>query len=115
RPLRAEVVVTEETALLQEAGVYEYQHPLEDSVEYQDALKSLRKQIKAMAKSEGGAVTGSTDWTVNGSLPQGRKLVRDFSKLLLRAYNAEADNLVRALKPHKLDAARERLAKVAAT
>jgi len=113
--LRAEVVVTEETALLQEAGVYEYQHPLEDSVEYQDALKSLREQIKGMAKSEGGAVTGSTDWTVNGSLPQGRKLVRDFSKLLLRAYNAEADNLVRGLKPHKLDAARERLAKVAAT
>lgn len=113
--LRAEVVVTEEAALLQEAGVYEYQHPLEDSVEYQDALKSLREQIKMMAKSEGGAVTGSTDWTVNGSLPQGRKLVRDFSKLLLRAYNAEADNLVRGLKPHKLDAARERLAKVATT
>lgn len=48
-------------------------------------------------------------------MPQGRKLVRDFSKLLLRAYNAEADNLVRSLKPHKLDAARERLRKVAAT
>jgi len=113
--LRAEVVVTEEVALLQEAGVYEYQHPLEESVEYQDALKSLREQIKAMAKRDGGAVTGSTDWSVNGSLAQGRKLVRDFSKLLLRAYNAEADNLVRGLKPHKLDAAQERLAKVAAT
>jgi Domain of unknown function (DUF4041)/Meiotically up-regulated gene 113 len=113
--LRAEVVVTEETALLQEAGIYEYQHPLEDSVEYQDALKSLQNQIKAMARTDGGAVTGSTDWQVNGSLPQGRKLVRDFSKLLLRAYNAEADNLVRGLKPHKLDAARERLRKVATT
>jgi hypothetical protein len=113
--LRAEVVVTEETALLQEAGIYEYQHPLEDSVEYQDALKTLRDQIKAMAKADGGAVTGSTDWQVNGSLPQGRKLVRDFSKLLLRAYNAEADNLVRGLKPHKLDSARERLRKVATT
>jgi hypothetical protein len=113
--LRAEVVVTEETALLQEAGIYEYQHPLEDSVEYQDALKTLRDQIKAMAKTDGGAVTGSTDWQVNGSLPQGRKLVRDFSKLLLRAYNAEADNLVRGLKPHKLDSARERLQKVATT
>jgi hypothetical protein len=113
--LREEVVVTEETALLQEAGVYEYQHPLEESVEYQEELKSLRSQIKEMAKTEGGAVTGSTDWSVNGSLPQGRKLVRDFSKLLLRAYNAEADNLVRGLKPHKLDAARERLSKVAAT
>jgi hypothetical protein len=113
--LREEVVVTEETALLQEAGIYEYQHPLEESVEYQDALKALREQIKAMTKKDGGAVSGSTDWQVNGSLPQGRKLVRDFSKLLLRAYNAEADNLVRGLKPHKLDAARERLAKVAAT
>lgn len=59
--LRAEVVVTEETALLQEAGIYEYQHPLEDSVEYQDALKSLRERIKSMAKTDGGAVKGSTD------------------------------------------------------
>ena len=68
-----------------------------------------------MTKKDGGAVRGSTQWTVNGSLPQGRKMVRDFSKLLLRAYNAEADNLVRGLKPYKLDAARERLIKVAAT
>ncbi len=113
--LKAQVVETEETVLLQEAGVYEYHHPLSDSVEYQDALRGLREQIKAMTKKDGGAVRGSTQWTVNGSLPQGRKMVRDFSKLLLRAYNAEADNLVRDLKPYKLDAARQRLQKVAAT
>lgn len=113
--LQEEVVVTEETALLQEAGVYEYHHPLSDSVEYKDALKGIYERIKAMTKKDGGAVRGSTQWTVNGSLPQGRKMVRDFSKLLLRAYNAEADNLVRGLKPYKLDAARERLTKVAAT
>src|SRR5207253_910902 len=41
--LREEVVTTEETALLQEAGVYEYRHPLSDSVEYKDALKGLRE------------------------------------------------------------------------
>ena len=113
--LKEEIVVTEEVTLLQEAGVYEYNHPLEDSVEYQDALKGIREQSKAMTKRDGGAVKGSTQWSVNGSLPQGRKMVRDFSKLLLRAYNAEADNLVRGLKPYKLDAARERLTKVAAT
>lgn len=113
--LQEEVVITEETALLQEAGIYEYHHPLSDSVEYKDALNGIREQIKAMTKKDGGAVRGSTQWTVNGSLPQGRKMVRDFSKLLLRAYNAEADNLVRGLKPYKLDAARERLTKVAAT
>lgn len=113
--LRQEVVVTEETALLQEAGVYEYHHPLSDSVQYQDALKGIREQIKGMTRKDGGAVSGSTQWTVNGSLPQGRKMVRDFSKLMLRAYNAEADNLVRGLKPYKLAAATERLTKVAAT
>lgn len=42
-------------------------------------------------------------------------MVRDFSKLLLRAFNAEADNLVRGLKAYKLDAAIERLRKVAST
>jgi DNA repair exonuclease SbcCD ATPase subunit len=113
--LRQDVVVTEEEALLQEAGVYEYQHPLEDSVEYQDALKALKAQVRAMTKKDGGAVVGNTNWTVNGSLPQGRKMVRDFSKLMLRAYNAEADNLVRGLKPYKLDAAIEKLTKVVAT
>ncbi|MEX2108665.1 MAG: DUF4041 domain-containing protein [Solirubrobacterales bacterium] len=113
--LRSEVVVTEETALLQEAGVYEYQHPLSDSVEYQEALKSLREQIKTMTRKDGGAVLGSTQWHVDGSLPRGRKMVRDFSKLMLRAYNAEADNLVRGLKPYKLDAAIDRLTKVVAT
>jgi len=42
-------------------------------------------------------------------------MVRDFSKLLLRAFNAEADNLVRGLKPYKLTGAIERLDKVATT
>jgi hypothetical protein len=113
--LRASVVVTEETALLQEAGVYEYRHPLEDSVAYQSELKRLREAIKLMTKKDGGAVEATTSWTVNGSAAQGRAMVRDFSKLLLRAYNAEADNLVRGLKPYKLTSAIERLDKVTTT
>lgn len=113
--LREEVVVTEETALLQEAGVYEYRHPLTDSIAYQAELSRLKDQIKVMTRKDGGAVLGSTNWTVNSSAAQGRAMVRDFSKLMLRAYNAEADNLVRGLKPYKLDSAVERLTKVATT
>jgi hypothetical protein len=111
--LRIEVVETREVALLQEAGIYEYHHPLSAAVSYQFELSQVQARIKAMARTDGGAVLGSTNWTVNGSAAQGRKMVRDFSKLMLRAYNAEADNLVRGLKPYKLDAAVERLAKVA--
>lgn len=113
--LRQEVVKTEETVLLQEAGVYEYRHPLSDSVEYKDALKALKGRVKEMTRTDGGAVRGNTDWTVNGSAAQGRKMVRDYSKLMLRAYNAEADNLARGMKPYKLESAIERLTKVAAT
>lgn len=113
--LSQQVVVTEETALLQEVGVYQYRHPLSDAVAYQAELARLQAQIKAMAKADGGAVLAASGWSVNGSAAQGRTMLRDYSKLMLRAYNAEADNLVRGLKPYKVDAAIERLDKVAAT
>lgn len=113
--LRQQVVVTEELALLQEAGIYRYRHPLTDAVAYQAELAKLQDQIKTMAKRDGGAVLSATGWTVNGSAAQGRTMLRDYSKLMLRAYNAEADNLVRGLKPYKLESAQERLTKVAST
>lgn len=113
--LRRTLVVTEDLALLQEAGVYEYRHPLTDAVAYERELASLMESVKEMTKKDGGAVLATTSWTVNGSVTEGRAMVRDFSKLMLRAFNAEADNLVRGLKPHKLSAAIERLEKVATT
>jgi hypothetical protein len=44
-----------------------------------------------------------------------RAMAREYSKLMLRAFNAEADTLVRWLKPYKLDGALERLKKVSET
>ena len=110
---RKAIVATEDLALLQEAGIYRYRHPLTDAVAYQKELASIEERIKAMVRKDGGAVLATTNWTVNGSAAQGRTMVRDFSKLMLRAFNAEADNLVRGLKPYKRDAAIERLTKVA--
>lgn len=75
----------------------------------------LQGEIKAMARRDGGAIEASLSWHVNGSLTEGRKAIREYSKLMLRAYNAEADNLVRSLKPYKLQSALDRLDKVAFT
>lgn len=113
--LRKEIVATEEAAVIQEAGIYESRHPLRDSVAYAKELDRLTGQIKAMVKKDGGAILASTNWTVNNSAAQGRKMIREYSKLMLRAYNAEADNLVRGMKPYRLESAVERLEKVAAT
>lgn len=111
--LQQAVVLTQEAAILQEVGLYEYRHPLADSLKYKDELASLTAAIKMMLKKDGGAIQSATDWQVNGSAAQGRKMIADMSKLMLRAYNAEADNLVRGMKPYKLDAGLDRLEKVA--
>lgn len=86
-----------------------------DAVAYEKELEKIDDEVKAMMRKDGGAVLATTNWSVNGSATEGRKMVRDFSKLMLRAFNAEADNLVRGLKPYKLAAAVERLDKVADT
>lgn len=113
--LRQRVALTQEEEILQEVGIYTYRHPLNDSVAYREQLKVLQEQIKAMARKDGGAIQATSNWQVNGSAAQGRKMVSDFSKLMLRAYNAEADNLSRGMKPYKLATAVDRLEKVAFT
>lgn len=101
------IIETDDTAILQEAGIYRYRHPLEDAIAYRGRLKTVNDAIKALIKD--GAVSAATDWTVGGSKSQGRKLVRDLSKLMLRAYNTEVDNIIRTLKPYTLDTAIARL------
>ena len=112
--LDAELVETRAEQLLQAAGVYEYVHPLDSAVAYKQRLTQVRADIKAAVTGR-HAVTGSQDWTVNGSRTQGAKMVKDFSTLMLRAYNAEADNCVRTVKPHTLGSVRTRLDKTRLT
>lgn len=113
--VREQVVLSEDLAVLQEVGVYEYSHPLDDSVAYKSALADLKDRTRVMNRKDGGAVEATTPFTMNGSAAKGRAMVREFSKLLLRAYNNEADNLVRGMKPYKLSTSRERLTKSRAT
>jgi hypothetical protein len=109
--IRQQLVAVQETAILQEAGIYEYLHPLEDAVAYKTRLERIKDEIKSMTRGN-AAVNATTNWTVNGSSREGTAMVRDFSKLMLRAYNAEADNCVRTVRPHRLLAVTDRLSKV---
>jgi hypothetical protein len=112
--LSARVVETRETAILQEVGVYQYRHPLDDAPAYKDKLAEISTAIKAAVKA-GTAVAGAQNWTVNGSKTEGTRMVKEFSKLMLRAYNNEADNAVRSMKPYALDSAIARLTKAKET
>ncbi len=94
--------------VLQEVGIYRYHHPLENAAEYKSQLVALAEQIKDMVK-QGNAVLASDMFTFNNSLAKGRKMTAEFSKLMLRAYNAEADNCVRALRAGNVVTAKKRL------
>jgi len=109
--LQAQVVVLDDAVLLQEVGIYRFQHPLETSVKYKVELAELDAKIKDMIRQD-NAVHCPINWTVNNSAAQGRKLVKEMSRLLLAAYNAEVENVIRTLRPHRRDAAIERVGKL---
>ncbi|MBF4162226.1 DUF4041 domain-containing protein [Nocardioides acrostichi] len=106
--LRSQVVETDDVYMLQAAGIYEFAHPLESSVAHKDRLKTLKERYKSLTRAQ-RAVSATTNWTINGSVQQGAKMVKDTSKLMLRAYNAEADNCVRVVRPHSLETNVQRL------
>jgi hypothetical protein len=109
--LRQQVVETSDAVLLQEIGLYKYSHPLDTSAQYKAMLADIETACKQRVK-DGAAVTSTKKWAINGSDKEGAKMVSDFSKLILRAYNNEADNVVRTLRPYSIDAALGRLDKL---
>ncbi len=94
--------------VLQDVGIYRYHHPLEDAAAYRDRLNGVESQIDTMFKT-GRAILAADMFTFAGSLAKGRRMVNDLSKLMLRAYNAEADNCVRSMRSGNVGTAKRRL------
>ncbi|WP_152186213.1 DUF4041 domain-containing protein [Segeticoccus rhizosphaerae] len=108
--LRSQLVELNDAVLLQQVGIYEYHHPLENAEAYRERLKQLQEHIRELVRSR-HAIEASERFAYNNSVAQGRKMTRDFSKLMLRAYNAEADNCVRTVKAGNVKSAVTRLGK----
>ncbi|MET7355762.1 DUF4041 domain-containing protein [Streptomyces mirabilis] len=104
----AQVIDLSDQRALQDVGIYRYHHPLGNAAAYKERLRSLEGQIDEVIKSS-RAILAADMFTFDGSLARGRKLVGDLSKLMLRAYNAEADKCVRSLRSGNVRAARKRL------
>ena len=109
---RESLIETQEIAMLQEVGVYQYSSILDTAEGYSEKIAEIRTSIKDKNITNGGAITAAQGWTVNGSTAEGAKMVKEFSKLMLRAYNGEVDDAIRTLKPFKLQAAVDRVNKV---
>ncbi len=103
-----DIAVFNDEWVLQEAGIYRYHHPLENAAAYKERLQDLSSRIAEMVKSR-TAIEKSETFTFENSLAKGRKMANDLAKLMLRAYNAEADNSIRALRAGNVQAAKKRM------
>ena len=94
--------------VLQDVGIYRYHHPLENAVQYREKLDAIQSKIAEVVKA-GRAIVKSNLFTFDNSLAKGRKMSDDLGKLMLRAYNSEADNSIRSLKLGNVVTAKKRL------
>lgn len=110
----SQLVTFDDAILVQDFGLYEPRFDFASSTQFKDRLKQCRdrqkEQIKRINKS-----TESTQWTVNGSAAKGRKMVKETTKLLLRAYNGECDEIVRKVKTTNVNKSIEQVYKTAET
>jgi hypothetical protein len=102
------VVELNDERVLQDVGIYRYHHPLENAVEYRARLDGVGARIAELVKA-GTAIEKSNMFTFDGSLSKGRSFTNDLARLMLRAYNAEAENVVRTLRVGNLQTAIRRL------
>ncbi|WBU36708.1 DUF4041 domain-containing protein [Homoserinibacter sp. YIM 151385] len=101
-------VPLDDDRVLQDMGIYRYHHPLENAAAFRERLVDLQSRIVEVAKS-GRAIVASNRFTFDNSLAKGRKMSDDLGRLMLRAYNSEADNSIRSLRAGNALTAKSRL------
>lgn len=103
KDLKKDIITFSDETLVQDFGLYEPRYSFINADAYKAELTNIRNKQKAMIK-DGSAVSGSIDWQVNGSTVQGRKMIKDMQKLLLRAFNSECDEIISKVKYNNYDA-----------
>lgn len=110
KQLNKQIIVAEETIEMESFSLYKTRYEFEKSEEYKEKLDDNRAQQKELIK-EKRAANYSTTWTVNGSKSEGRKMIMDLVKLLLRSFNNECDIAIAGVKFSNFDRCRERIEK----
>jgi hypothetical protein len=73
-------------------------------------LDACREKQKRLIK-DGLAVKANENWTVNNSKSEGRQMVNDMKKLLLRSFNNECDYCVDNVKFNNMEVNKKRIEK----
>ena len=106
--VKCQVVEVEEAVLMQSFGLYTPHYDFMRADDYKARLLEIRARQKDAVR-EGTAVSGSTAWAIDGDTKKGGKMVADMQKLLLRAFNAECDDVVEHVKYNNVEISERRI------
>jgi hypothetical protein len=107
---RAEIIVLDDEILFETFALYKPKFSFQNSDEYKTKLDECREKQKVLIKN-GNAVTANENWTVNNSKTEGKKMVNDMKKLLLRSFNNECDYCVDNVKFNNMEVNTKRIEK----
>lgn len=74
-------------------GLYSPVYNYTTSEEYKAKLESFRHSLKALIKDD-KAIYCPVEWTVSGSRAEGKRMTKQYAKLMLRAFNGECDSAI---------------------
>lgn len=105
---KKDLIILDDDLLYQDFALYRPLYTFTNIEWYKLQLDSIRAQQKSMIKSD-TAVYGSTEWTLNNSKREGKKMVKDMKKLLLRAFNNECDMAISKVKYNNFDSMKKKI------
>lgn len=105
-----ELIVLDEELLLESFALYTPKFQFTTSEGFKDRLDQIRMHQKDLIK-KGIAVSANEAWTVNGSKTEGKKMVNDMKKLMLRSFNNECDYCVDNVKFNNIESHLARIEK----
>ena len=109
---RQELMDLDDELLYQSFGVYKPRYPFSTVDGFKEKLDSVRQEQKQMIR-DGVACEAPSDITYNNSLKEGAKIVADWVKLMLRAFNGECDSIIMKAKFNNIEQLEKRIRKSA--
>lgn len=105
-----EVVILDDEILLQSYGLYQPTYDLVNTEAYKAKLDQIRQRQTAMVKA-GTAATSPANMSLNNDRKEGERMIKDYTKLILRAFNNESDTAIGSVKFSNVEAIGKRLRK----
>ena len=91
--LQKEVNLLEENLENIDYGFYKPHYPFKTSTEYKIEMEKVTDNLKEMIKNNEAAIC-KVEWTVGDSKTEGKKMIKQMTKLMLRAFNGESDSAI---------------------